>query len=583
MGNSLFQTPPTYESIFGNTVSQTLKSVLPEQIPTFIKLTSYISSVLYLKHETIEEEASIRFFEDAIRGSKTGEMIVDWCLAHNVSHLEIINTHAFPFLYNILFELFEEGKDKRELSIEDKALYLKLLLVANSKFVDETKESENDNLIPFDDRLSFQKNIWPIILHQFEKRDIIDFTFELSRTIVMLSYAKEKLGYATAVDEFIEERGCSNIFEYAFSMADLLRAYFASRCKNEILCSYDLTPKMEKLLLPFTLSLPQTQKSQLTTHPILHLDDQLFVLDWNCLSGQIFLGTYFGLNSKIKKAGSIDKYGNTKLKGEIGNIMEEYLMKPIIETVFENNSQLMKYDSESGFTGYPDAMILSGSILYIFEFKDKLLSERVFKSTSYSVLFNDIDKGFVNDEGIKQLLDYMEKFVTNKYSSWFSGINSNVVKYIYPIIIYTDHMYGIEGINDYLVTRFEESISNWKNSDVLSNYYRNGIIQPVTIIGLDFFFKTAHLFNSNQQSLHILLDRYITSMRDLRIKMNNHTITDWDEIRNAYKSFESFHSNINYIHSSWDDMWLFLSHSNFEWLQQSKLHRNATLHEHIPD
>jgi hypothetical protein len=55
MGNSLFQTPPTYESIFGNTVSQTLKSVLPEQIPTFIKLTSYISSVLYLKHETIEE------------------------------------------------------------------------------------------------------------------------------------------------------------------------------------------------------------------------------------------------------------------------------------------------------------------------------------------------------------------------------------------------------------------------------------------------------------------------------------------------------------------------------------------------
>ena len=64
-----------------------------------------------------EEEASIRFFEDAIRGSKTGEMIVDWCLAHNVSRLEIINTHAFPFLYNILFELFEEGKDKREFYI----------------------------------------------------------------------------------------------------------------------------------------------------------------------------------------------------------------------------------------------------------------------------------------------------------------------------------------------------------------------------------------------------------------------------------------------------------------------------------
>lgn len=578
-----FLVPPTYESIFGNTASNVLNSILPEQISTFIKLTSYMSSVLYLKHGTIEEEASIRFFEDAIRGSKAGEMIVDWCLANNVSRLELINIHAFPFLYNILFELFEDGKDKHELSIEDKALYLKLLLIANSRFVEETKESENVNLIPFDDRLGFQKNIWPIILHQFEKRDIIDFTFELSRTIVMLSYAKEKLGYATVVSEFIEERGCSNIIEYAFTMAGLSIAYFASRCKDKILCSYTLTPKMEKLLRPFTLSLPQTQKSQLTTHPILHLDDQLFVLDWNCLAGQIFLGTYFGLNSKLKKAGPIDKHGNTKLKGEIGNIMEECLMKPIIESVFENNSQLMKYDSESGFKGYPDAMILSGSNLYIFEFKDKLLSERVFNSTSYSELFNDIDKGFVKDGGINQLLDYMDKFINNKYVSWLCEFNNDIVKHIYPIIIYTDHMYGIEGINDYLLTRFEESISNWKNSDVLLRYYRNGTIQPITIIGLDFFFKTAHLFNSNQQSLHILLEHYITSMRDLRIKMNNHAITDWEEIRSAYKSFESFHSNINYVHSSWDDMVLFLSHSNYEWLQQSNIQKATPLHEHISD
>ena len=69
------------------------------------------------------------------------------------------------------------------------------------------------------------------------------------------------------------------------------------------------------------------------------------------------------------------------------------------------------------------------------------------------------------------------------------------------------------------------------------------------------------------------------AMRDLRIKMDNRTITDWGEIRSAYKSFERFHSNLNYVHSSLDDMVLFLSHSNFEWFQQSNIQKVTTLHE----
>lgn len=55
---------PTFEAIYGNTVADAIDSVTPEKVPVFIKLTSYISSVLYVKHGTTEEEDSICFFED---------------------------------------------------------------------------------------------------------------------------------------------------------------------------------------------------------------------------------------------------------------------------------------------------------------------------------------------------------------------------------------------------------------------------------------------------------------------------------------------------------------------------------------
>ena len=557
------QSIPTYEAIFGNTTVDTLESVTPEKVPMFIKVTSYISSVLYLRHGTKEEDESIRFFEEALRNTEDGRKIIDRCVLNNISRLSVILPNAFPFLYEMLFERYEIGKDECSFDNDDKILYLKLLLIANSRLAETAIDKEKEFNEDFKDRLSFQNHFWAIILPQYEKRYPIDFTFEMCRTLIMLSYIEAEKKYNIILKEFLEERGFNNILGYTLSMGNLLRAYYENRNNNDILCSFPLSPEFEKLFHPFSFSLPKTKDIQLTTHPVLALDNQFFVLDWNYLAGQIFLGTYFGINGKLKDADIVDRHGNTPLKSELGKVMEEHLMKPIIESVFENNSQRMKFDSETNFKGFPDAIILSGNDVFIFEFKDRLLSEQVFSSHCYSQIANNIDIGYVKDQGIEELLDYTEKFASNKYTDYFGSYNECGVSHIYPIIIYTDYRYGIEGVNDYLVWKFEDEIDKGKERACVLTLFRNGVIQPVTFISLDFFFTTLHLFYTKTIELHSLLEEYIAAMKERRQRIDSYTVKEWEEIPNTFKSFENYFHQYNYIHSSRDDMSLFLSHNKF--------------------
>lgn len=561
MNRSFLQSIPTYEAIFGSTVADTLKSAIPEKIPTFIKATSYISSVLYLRHGTTEEDDTNHFFEEALKSTEDGRKIKVWCMSNDISLSNVILPSAFPFLYEMLFERYEVGKDECRFDNDDKILYLKLLLISNSQLSETAIDKGKEFIAGFKERLSFQNNFWALILSQYEKRHVIDFTFEMCRTLVMLSYIEAEEKYNIILKEFLEERGLRNILGYTLSMGNLLRAYYENRNNNEIICNFPLSPELEKFFHPFSFSLPKAKDLQLATHPLLLLDNQFYVLDWNHLAGQIFLGTYFGINGKLKNAGIVDKHGNTPLKSELGKVMEENLMKPIIESVFENNSQRMKFDSETNFKGFPDAIILSGNNVFIFEFKDRLLSEQVFSSHCYSQIANNIDIGYVKDQGIKELVDYIGNFINEKYKDYFCSYNENGISHIYPIILYTDYRYGIEGANDYLVRKFEEEVDRKGKENGVLSLYKSCVIKPVTFISLDFFFTTSHLFNNKKIELHSLLEEYIAAMRKRRQRMDSYTIKEWEEIPNTFKSFESYFHQYNYIHSSWKDMSLFLSHN----------------------
>lgn len=108
------------------------------------------------------------------------------------------------------------------------------------------------------------------------------------------------------------------------------------------------------------------------------------------------------------------------LKSEIGSLLEANLMKPILKTVFSSNAQRIKFDCDyNGQKGYPDTYIQIGHRIYLFEFKDSLLSEKVMESCSFDDIREHLEQTFVcsrylnknGEEEINEKGVIMSKFI----------------------------------------------------------------------------------------------------------------------------------------------------------------------------
>ena len=89
------------------------------------------------------------------------------------------------------------------------------------------------------------------------------------------------------------------------------------------------------------------------------------------------------------------------------------------------------------------------------------MSENVMESLDYKSIENHIIRTFIQSEGkrkaIQQLVVYIEKYENNEYEN--DGFPYNKKLNIYPLIIYTDYKYKINGLNHYLSVKMRELIN----------------------------------------------------------------------------------------------------------------------------
>ena len=132
------------------------------------------------------------------------------------------------------------------------------------------------------------------------------------------------------------------------------------------------------------------------------------------------------------------------------------MFRNVLTTSFSRNWQRVLFDDES--KGKPDAMFKIGNHLFIIELKDSLMSENVMESLDFKSIENHIIRTFIQSEGkrkaIQQLVVYIEKYENNEYEN--DGFPYNKRLNIYPLIIYTDYKYKINGLNHFLSVKMRE-------------------------------------------------------------------------------------------------------------------------------
>ena len=529
---------PTYSEIFEKgqreVIDQLSKEGLAEK---FIIYSSYYSSLSYTEHiQGVSVQTVImRDFKEILCNTKDGHKILDWLSCHNLSSLNI-NTFTMMSVFQLLLNNRKGNCVDLSQTDEEKLLYLKLILIANESRINKSKEFYNTiQEAATDDTFFYGKCFWPLLLAESDVNETINVGFEMFRLKSIIDYiivhhpdAKD------VIKDFFQERGFDGYISYATCFFIIYLDFITNFTNNGVLrTGIAENEQARKLLMPL---IANTQKIDtflnLKSHPLYYYNNAFYVINWSYLLSQIYIGTFMALEKELRTIGICD------LKKEAGVIMEKTLFKNVLTNSFGKIWQKASFDETGG--DKPDAIIQMGNNLFIIELKDRLMDEGTMESFDFKCIEKHFRESFiekvihekgkdkVKKKGIGQLASYITNYVGGRYKEFPYNPKLN----IYPIIVYTDYKYRLNGLNHYLSTEFNSIIDKDEN---LSSLKRR--IRPMTIIGLDCFFDLQVKFQKKKVKLAYAIDNYHRHNKLFEKKYSDKGIEKYSQL---YSSFERY-------------------------------------------
>lgn len=286
-------------------------------------------------------------------------------------------------------------------------------------------------------------------------------------------------------------------------------------------------------------------------YPLVKHDKNTFaIIDRQFLENKIYNGFLFDF---YNQSGINEVYnGFDNFKSVIGkHVSEERLFQTLIRTVFPKKHH-HKYFSEK--QGHPDCYLRINNRIYLFEFKDYMMSSRLIAYRDSSKFKKEIDKKFVGSDkpkGVTQLANQINELANSEYS--FDpitkyGIRKSKIE-IYPIIVYTDYSYALPGINEYLTGVFEDIIVD----DLPFKY----VCKP-TMINANYLFKYAPFIAKNR--FDKILKQYYKRLKEHQVHLEKRPHPNnlvgrklaFDDINIELDSQK--YDNINYINFFFEKM-----------------------------
>jgi hypothetical protein len=258
-------------------------------------------------------------------------------------------------------------------------------------------------------------------------------------------------------------------------------------------------------------------------------ENQYFVMSWIFLQNKLYEGLIF------------DFIKTTNLKQEVGinypdfksrfsdKIIEKIIFKNIMKHILEDKYSVLHFDSGQK---QPDCYYRKGNWVILIEFKDvSFASDAVAKGT-YECIKEEINKKICSPKvGVYQLVDQI-KLLAESTVNFDSKIPSREKLTIQPILIITDDMFNIPGINKYINDVFMEQI---KGINPQFNHICN-----LVIMDFDFLFNNLNHLKDKTINLQSVLSNYSDYIKGREKQIKARRIRDVD----FEKSFISFNEYI---------------------------------------
>lgn len=395
----------------------------------------------------------------------------------------------------------------------------KALLYCNQKWTDYSTPSTTTkpNLIDLSIRVKF-----PISEFKFHK----EFKSQVYKSVVFFNFCEREQTFKTYLDAFCKDRGVECWQEY---MAHLI-SFISSIINNPLV---EVEDKFRTFFDRYIINtndpeLPllwQENKSvqYLRNHFLLLLPHNIYMLlSSNFLFDKLYQGMLFDIFAVIRNNGLMSPKGKPitsypDFRGMLGTVFsEKILFYSIMEKIFDGKCECA-FDGENmkalGIIGEPDYYVHVGNTLYLFEFKDLTLADKVKFSLSVDeqkqetlnrlCCYQASEDGKVLKKGFGQLLCVIDD-ILNKHSYYGLDKGLSNIQEIFPIVVTTEPAFSSMGVNMLVIDAFEKIMK--ENFDL--GKHKVFISIPL-IVDFDSLINLCYELHIGKYDFHEIISRYI--------------------------------------------------------------------------
>lgn len=408
----------------------------------------------------------------------------------------------YSFLKLTSFLIAHHNEEHHELTNEEKTRLFKAYLVLCDEYLERISSGESiPDKYTSDDML---KCYMPIQL----LTNAIDAFSDSSLEVIkgkwfFVDFANTDKKFKQYVEDFIKAKGYPNAIEYLGYIFNAI----ASATVNE--SPIMMFGESSGPWINFMNSMCANPKdfvedddlNALRSKPIYKIaDDRYAILFSKFFVDKLFPGLLFDMASTLTAIGTFEDEVTAyrSIKQQVGErFSEQYMLYRTLDNTLSRRMpvRICGQDLHKVLkSGEPDYYARRNNRVFLFEFKDVKLDSHTISSCDYETIRQKLYNTFVFNEegkskGVKQLANVIEKKLPEIISRIDTAVPDGALK-IYPVLVYTDGSFDIEGINYYLNGEFRRVIGSVDNrfqvKDLvmvnlnllmkLENYFRNGKI-----------------------------------------------------------------------------------------------------------
>lgn len=485
----------------------------PQEILDYLKNVSQESLLMSIGYCSTNPDTNFdNFFSNPDLKNDIIRRVVEYSRLNNIAQKpELISKYGSLKLAEHILSNKQILKNERISVDEDEMNLFKAFLVINGQLnthqkLDNLHEDYFERLVDFNLIFKFPES--DLALFQNDGLELLKLVFcTIHKVEELFKFLNSNPDFAELINEFLMSFNVNSEQEFILQMKYL----FGQLLKSKTSDGYAFEVQ-DKKSLDFLNSMTSENIAldedftHLKNNPIYFLGENRFsIVNYFFVVDKFYRSTKFKLKEIYE--------GKDFLKKKYGNFFgffnkhfsENFLMKNILDDIFEKKYFFKKLESEHELDGEPDYYVRHNNTVFLFENKDTLISKSVKSSANIDEINTVLHAKFVHDGkkavGISQLVNSIEEIV-NKNFQFDEYVNLKNGLEIFPILIIHDRIFQSPGINYRLNSWYLNIVK-----DRLQSKYNSSNIKGLTVIDIDTLIVwTPYLKEKDKRFKEIIVD-----------------------------------------------------------------------------